>query len=470
MPTAPARVSTACLALALVLLLPWARPAAADEADDEQRAAAAIGRDLLATDDAVRERAIQRLLARIERGGDMGPFLQAMGRATKDWADRRERLLDVWIGKAVHGSAREREQASRLIHALGPKAVERLLDELRHARGMQTEATPAPSAPTARPVPAQRVSEPQNDAEVPTAAEAPACCTPRIYNVLDLGKRGMNAVELRSMLQKIPDAIEVKDIGRGIYVVTASLAGHASLDEALQRIRTRVSKADQQADATKATGPRWQLTPVLYRVPREVVVRPRGQYAVPTKQRAGGLPQASDPDSTEVHVGSGMDAALWMKHLQSGPNGVRASRASGTTTLVAGQEGSFAQRRETRYRKGLVRSKDGSWNIEHGTLTLGIEFDVTIQPRGEQLEVRLTAARSEVAMPMLVDEIRPDPNRAGYELDRPEWIITKAHSLFRVPATGGAAFVSLGDLGSTEKEHVILILRIAPVVQQKGVR
>lgn len=457
------------LALCLLLFLPWALPAHAEETEDETRAAAAIGRDLLATDTAVRERAVARLLARIDRGGDLGPFLDAMGRAAKDWADRRERLLDVWIDRAVHGNVEEREQASRLIHALGPAAVARLVDELRHARGMQTapQGRARSRGPVASPV---TDAQPAAGGEGSTQAEAEAphpCCVPRIYNVLDLGKRGMNAVELRSMLQKIPDAIEVKDIGRGVYVVTASAEGHASLDQALERIRTPRPAVRQQADTAKADGPRWRVTPSLYRVPRRVVVAPRGQYAVPKQGVGRRLPRAANPDQTEVHVGSGMDAAIWMKLLQRGPNGVRAAPASGATTLVAGQEGSFAQRRETRYRKGLVRGKDGSWQVEHGTLHLGIEFDITIEPQGEHLRVHLTAARSEVAMPMLVDEIQPDPDHTGYELDRPEWIITKARSEFHVPATGGAAFLSLGGLGSTEEEHVILILQIDPLRSAK---
>ncbi len=440
------------LRLALVLLVLVGLPSSlgAEEVEDEQRAAAAIGRDLLAADPEVRDRALQRLLARIEKGGELAPFLEAMAAATRGWADHRARLLDLWIDKAVHGSAREREQASRLIHALGPTAVERLLEELRHARGMQTDEAPAPRA--AKPPPSE------DDAPRPTR-----CCITRIYNVLDLHKGGLNPVEVRSLLQKTPDAIEVKDIGRGVYIVTASEPGHAALRRALLRIRMRQQAPVHQVAAPARQGPHWHVSPIVYRVPRRVIVPPKGQYGVTPQKDGAALPRTTRPEETEVHIGTGMDAAIWMKLLQHGPNGVRGTIAKGNGPLALGETGRYFQGREQRYRKGVVSDADGrGWRIEEGTLQLGVEFDVTLTRNGDHLGVRLVASRSEVAMPMLVDTIQPDPKMLPLELDRPEWIITKARASFDVPPTGGAAFLSLGDLGSTEEEHVIVILRIMP--------
>ena len=448
MPTLSARL---LLVFLVLLALPGRAPA--DEAgDDERRAAAAIGRDLLALDAAVRERAVQRLLARIEQGGELGPFLEAMGAAVKGWADHRERLLDLWIEKAVRGSAGEREQAARLIHALGAEAVERLLEELRHARGMQPEADKPEAAPR----------ESAHEAPPPAGAdEPPVCCNPQVYHVLDLGKLGMNPVEVRSLLQKTPDAREVKEIGRGIYVVTASTDGHAALRAALGRLRARGETLPQQAVPVEGVA-RWRVTPIVYRVSRSVVAPPKGQYGVTPQQAGAVLPRATRPDETEVHVGTGMDAAIWMKLLQHGANGVRGETAEGPASVLVGETGRYVQGREQRYRKGVVRADDG-WTIEEGTLQVGIEFDVTLGTAEDHVDVYLRASRSEVATPMLVDTIQPEPKGTTYELDRPEWIITKARATFEVPLTGGAAFLSLGDLGSTDEEHVIVILRIQPV-------
>lgn len=475
-------MTPARFALALLLVLPCLASAVAEDApppprqaadgeDDPaaqraavQRAAEAIGRDLLASDDAVRERAVQRLLTRIERGGDLGPFLDAMGRAAKDWADRRERLLELWIARAVDGTAQEREEAARLIHALGPEAVARLIDELRHAQGM----APAPERPpVARPAPPDGSSQ-AGDAptQEPTEEEAnAACCVPRLYHLLDLRKLGMNAVALRSLLQKVPDANEVKDVGRSVYVVTASAEGHALLEKQLAETRRALRSKAYEVKVARAEARSWHVTPVLYRVPRRLIAPSQGQYVAPQPKDARRLPTATDPNRTEVHVGSGMDAAMWMKLLQHGANRARGVRADGTATLVEGTNGSFFQGRERTFRKGLVRGKDGRWHVEQGTIDVGIHLDIAIVPDGDFVEVLLVAARNELPEPMETDTIR-GPDGKTYELDRADTVRTRTRSTFRVPATGGSAFVSLGGLGSSEDEHVVVILRLQPLGKQ----
>lgn len=427
----------------------------------ELRAAAAIGRDLLATDPAVRERAVARLLARIDAGGDLGPFLTAMARATKRWADERERLLDAWIQEALHGTALERERAAKLIHALGPHAVQRMADEIRHARGMQPGSDqPAPAAP----VPPTSPDEPQAEDE-PVAP--PVCCQPRTYNVLDLMKRGMNHLEIRSMFQKVPDASEVKDLGRGMFLVTAGDEGHAALGQRLRVLRARDDTHRQQVGTMqkrvfpKATAGGWEIVPVVYRAPRRVLSTPKaGGYSEPR------LPQTEDPDRTEVHVGSERDAALWMRLLQHGPTGVRGLAAAGPARVAMDTGGRFFQGRTRTYRKGVVRGDDG-WRVEEGTLELGIELDVAVLPADENhVEISIVASRSEIAEPMPTDTIQPEPDGTTFTLDRAEWSVTKTRTTFRLPSTGGTAFLSLGGLGSTETEHVIVILRVRPGAAQ----
>ena len=106
--------------------------AARIRAERDKIAAGVIGRGLVSPDEAVRKKAVDRLLTRLEEGGDLADFLQRMGDAVGAWANRHERLMEVWIDRAVNGTAEERERAVLLLTALGPKAVRRLALELRH--------------------------------------------------------------------------------------------------------------------------------------------------------------------------------------------------------------------------------------------------------------------------------------------------------------------------------------------------
>lgn len=428
----------------------------------QQRAAAAIGRDLLAVDEHVRRRAVQRLLARIDRGGEMRPFLEAMGRAAGDWANRRERLTEVWIEKALHGDALEREEASKLLHALGPKAVSRLIRELRHARGMSADAPIRETTPPpAHAIQMADEAEPAGSLAEPAPQDAPLpCCEPRIYDVLDLGKRGMNALQLRSLLQKVPDAIEVKDLGRGVYVVTATEQGHSAMQRWLDERRARPA-THKGAKVDKADARRWRVTPAVYRVPRSALDMAGGSYG--TAPKAGGLPRDLDPSRTVVHVGTGMDAAIWMRTLQRGPKGIRGERATGPAAVAAGSNGTWFSGRERTFRKGFVRAEDGAWRIEVGTLQLGIDLDVALVPEGDEVVAHVVAARTEVSEPMAVDTIPGPKGSPSGELDRPEWNRTRTRTSFRVPVTGGAALLSLGGLGSSEKEHILVVLHLEPM-------
>ncbi|MDA1194586.1 MAG: hypothetical protein O2894_05320 [Planctomycetota bacterium] len=442
----------------LCVLLGSSTPALADDPTD----AARVGRGLLAQDAEVRRDAVEGLLARIKRGGDLTSFLADMGAAAADWANDRERLLDTWIEQAVHGSAAEREEAARLLAVLGPHAIARLAEELRHARAQGGRFEAASRVHSSNDAGADAGQEPTAEPEADSPPEQPAGIL-QLYNVRDLMARGMNAVEVRSLLQKVPDAVEVKDIGRGVYVVMAEMAGHQALRLRLETIRaTPAANAYAEAPTTPAPDrvARWEIEATVYRAPfdtkdaRQSYSSGMNGEALPDGLRSG--------TRTQVHTGTALDAAMWTRLLQRGPNAAQGVEAVGQNAIAAGQNGLLFAGEERLYRKALVRGKDGSWGIENGTLHLGIDLDIALVAGGSTLDLHVAATRTVVQEPIAVTRVSPTPAEAPVELELPEWSKTRARASLTLPLEGGAALLSLGELGGHDREQVIVVLQVKP--------
>ncbi len=469
--------------VALVLLAGWLMTSTAygEEAERPASSLASISRDLLSGDATARQRAAKRLLAATPDDGELRAYFTKLGKATAAWASHRERLLDDWVQQAVHGTAKGRAEAARLLSALGPVAIERLTRELRRAapqesktNGSAAGSTPRARKPTARVAPAAPVESPATTPPTPEdrgaeakgaeekGAEAKRANTAHIYDVRDLRKRGMNAVEVRSLLQKAPDASEVKNVGGGVYVVTASKEGHLALRIRLEELRTSIQTLLNPRERTypqAGTVRAWTVVPTIYRVPRSVIAQPSGRYGAAVKR--AGLPEGLDPLRSEVRTGTAVDAGMWMRLLQQGPGGVQGTRADGTTAhghLV------FFAGRERSYRKSIAQAADGRFVVELGSIRAGLELDVALTPNGKHLDILLLATRVEVAEPIPAIVVPHGPTAGPNVIDRPEWSRTRTRIPFRLPLTGGGAFVSLGGLGSNEQEHFIVVLQ---VVQRK---
>ena len=192
-----------------------------------------------------------RLVAQIQKidkeGGDLGAFLEAMTKSTHAWADRHERLMEVWLDQAVNGNAAERRRAVRLLAALGEKAVQRLAEELRHSRRHGGKGQTYEDDAT----------DEETTDEEPGQLDAPglevAAGSPQVYDLKDLFARGMNAVQLRSLCLKTANAVAVKQF-RTQFVVTAAENGHTLLQEKLHDVRVAGILADKSKAEKGAAG------------------------------------------------------------------------------------------------------------------------------------------------------------------------------------------------------------------------
>ncbi len=527
----PTLTSTVLMLLAALLVyaapaalardVPAPKPAQKPAVQDDALLAAEIGRALLSTEEAVRRTAVERLLARITQGGDLAGFLAAMNRATRAWADRHERLMEVWLHDAVHGDVEERERAVRLLTALGAKAIRRLAIELRHAqlhRPVDARPPPPRGARKATSADAKKVDE-ASSAE-PVLPEELSPGTPRVYELADLFERGMNPVELRGLLQKEADAVEVKRF-KTLYVVSAQDEGHRRLRDRLHDLRVsfRLEAADaakardeggkgaaapvgteeakpapatpQEADVPQrddtpqlADTPRpaaaapvpaagaqqgaaasWQLEPTLFHLPHTTLAA-----IVSARERAQSnrvLPYGLLGGTRDVFRTEDLGRArVWTRELRSVPDARTGLPLRGRLSVASGGTTNLFAGKPIQYSKNVRRTKGGAWTIVTGTIQHGIALDVTLRASATTLRVDVVATRTEVGLPIPVVRIRPSPRATPVELERPEWSTTRVRRSFDLPLQGGGALLSLEGLGSSPDDHVVLALTLRRPVEK----
>ena len=138
----------------LLIVLAWAALAGATWADDKPAPVpidpAEVARLLLSTEAEKQALAQDLLLERMRRGGDLGPFVEALTTALRGSSADTQVLTAALLKQAVSGTPEERARAVRLLAALGPSAIGRILDALSAARGPASESS-APAAAAAPP-------------------------------------------------------------------------------------------------------------------------------------------------------------------------------------------------------------------------------------------------------------------------------------------------------------------------------
>lgn len=491
----------------------------------EARRAAEIGRALLSSDEAVRSKAVAQFLARIEQGGDLTWFLEAMSRATRVWADRHERLMEVWLHAAVHGSAAERERAVRLLAALGEEAIRRLALELRHARLHDHAGGGAASGRALNDTPreatgAEGQAEAQPEAAEPLDEEI-AAGTPRIYELQDLFARGMNPVELRSLLLKTANAVEAKQY-KTVFVVTAEDKGHARLLDVLHDLRvsfrltaekraqkerggtkrdapappqkgateagTRQAEAagqeratalpkgrkdksqaasDEGSRAPKAAPPQvagaprrvWEIEPALLHLPRTALVNMAASQS--GAQAWSKLPRGLfQPAQDVIRTTDLLVVDQWMRALKRVPDARTELPLRGVRRVPSHGDIQLFAGKEIHYSKSVRRTKGGAWSIVTDTIPHGITLELTLRAEGTVLRVDVVATKTQVGLPIPVVRVQPSPQAAPVELECPEWSTTRVRHSFDLPLQGGGALVSLEGLGSTAADHLVLTLKI----------
>ncbi len=484
----------------LILVFPTAALA------DDTVAAGEIGRGLLSPKADVRAKAQARLVARIEKGGDLRTFVKAMGDAVSGWANRSERLLEVWLHQAVHGTAEEREEAVRLLAALGEPAIRRLSLELRHE--LQHGGDPAPTRPRPPAAPAPQQEGQVEDAAVP--APPPTPVLPQIYKLGDLLDRGMNALELRGLLQKAADAVEVKDLGR-TYIVTATQPGHNALMLRLDELRKSAKeldalrehakkkpkplapkdepaapKAGEQDDADKHNKPKqndgapapvppakpvppgsqplsfWRVDPVLVHLPKHAWTRANVYAAKGTVA----LPRVTPNGGIGVHVGTTQQSAGWAHAVRRVPD-ARSGGLAPMGSVPAGGVAEFFSGKEISYTSDVSRRRGGAWVLMTKTIPHGIGLNVYLKREAGRMRVDLTATRTDVGTPIPVVEFKPSENAAPIEIERPEWSTTRARASFALGGEGGGAFVTLDGLASG-REQIVLVLTVTRATPQQS--
>ena len=495
----------------------------------EARRAAEIGRALLSSDEAVRSKAVAQFLARIEQGGDLTWFLEAMSRATRVWADRHERLMEVWLHDAVHGSAAERERAVRLLAALGEEAIRRLALELRHARLHDRASGTAGSGRALNDTPqeatgAEGQAEAQPEAAEPLDEEL-AAGTPRIYELQDLFARGMNPVELRSLLLKTANAVEAKQY-KTVFVVTAEDKGHARLLDVLHDLRVsfrlateamaqkeragtkRDAPAPPQKGATEAGArqaeaagqerapavpkgrrakpqaasdegsrapaaaapqvdgalPRrvWEIAPALLHLPRTALVNMAASQS--GAQAWSKLPRGLfQPAQDVIRTTDLLVVDQWMRALKRVPDARTELPLRGVRRVPSHGDIQLFAGKEIHYSKSVRRTKGGAWSIVTDTIPHGITLELTLRAEGTVLRVDVVATKTQVGLPIPVVRVQPSAQATPVELECPEWSTTRVRHSFDLPLQGGGALVSLEGLGSTAADHLVLTLKITNV-------
>ncbi len=475
-----------------VAVIALCAPALADEDDD----AARVGRMLLSPDETTRHEAEQRLLERIEKGGDVGVYVRAMSTALNEWANREERLVEVWIDQAVNGTADERERAVRLITALGERAVGRLVMELRHAR--RHDGAPSSTAANASaPAPAPGLAgTPQSAAAVEPDPAPPL--RPAPYDVKVLLDDGMNRVQIMNLLRKQANASEVTRAGR-LYVVTATDEGHARLKSHIERIKVRAPANDEpakperdanepEADAEESkdaggkdgkkegektvggqlavAGPAWQFTSVVVRVPRREGLGIYDMRRVGTDFAKFGplFAPKEQVRGTLVKTGSQNDAEVWERFLRTLPDAEAV--VAPTARVVENATGESFLGKTLAYRRDVQPAKGGAWMVEQGELRTGLTLSFFATPVRRGLTIEMTAKNADVARPIATTTVRPDKGAEPVVLDQPEWSVATTNATFTLEPEGGGALVVLDGLDDAEDEIVLVVLRVTRAAAQ----
>ncbi len=482
-------------------------PAAlADDSDD----AARVGRMLLSPDVDTRREGEQRLLKRIAEGGDIGAYVRTMSAALNDWANREERLVEVWINQAVDGTADERERAVRLITAMGERAVNRLVLELRHARHHDG----APASPRTQPAPPSAgVAAPGSatTAEAELQPEPGPPLRPAPYDVKVLLDGGMNRVQILNLLRKEANASEVTRAGR-LYVVTATDDGHARLKKHIEKAKAEKDKSTEgqetespapakpdepknddgdsdegvkeaaklaaalrdsmTADELRVDGPAWRFRCVVVRVPRRDGLGIYDMRRVGTDFAKFGPLFAKDDTKkrgTRVKTGTLNDAEVWERFLRTLPdaNAVTAPVAR----VVENRTGKTFLGEKVAYRRDVRPAKGGAWMVEQGELRTGLTLSFFTTPTRNSLSVELTAENADVARPIGTTTVRPDKGAEPVVLDQPEWNVATTNATFTLTPQGGGALLLLDDLDVSEDEIVLVVLRVtrAPALARPNI-
>ena len=471
------RTLPGCL-LALCLVV----PSFAGEAEQTKpNDAAQVGRGLISHDAKTRAQAVARLRAAMHDGRANAAYLDELSKAAAHWADSTARLADVWIERAVEGDARERRVAVRLLHALGPDAVERLALELRHQRHRpDVETLDARQTADATPQQEAEPEPPIQDTRVR-----------KLYHVKPLAEAGMHALQIRSFLQKKANASEVMPYGDR-YMVLAEAEGHRALAKAIAEIgakRQEVGAASQPttpapagaADSPKAgtepreeaqedkeksrgakkeSGPgdslvrtepgsspaRWRLQPWVLQVPREDA---KGLFGKRARTQTGVL----------VRTGTLEQGRKWAEAAHKLPNADALGRWK-PLSLANNQGGSISAGKLFQYNKGVERAKSGAYKVVSGSLHHGYVFRFRPKEVAQTLVVEIETTRESVAMPVPTRVVRPAKDAAPIKIQEPQWSRTQSHTSVSVGVPSAVLLVFQGLDEQQPDDDVILVLTI----------
>lgn len=488
----------ACLLVAAFVATPLV--AHADEVDDGTIEARRLGRLLIASDSATRNKALDALLALIgEDPARLGEWLREACSSAAVWANRAERLEEVWRETAIEGSTSERRRAVRLLHALGPDAVERLTQEIKSLRTMRRQ----PGARAAGPLPP---SEPQvdeassaegeddatddapADAQPPLAeaagagastpalphVQAPATAeTPledsrlaRMYDVARLRAKGKHGFALRRFLQLHADASEVVELGGSRWMVIAEAPGHAKLTAAIE-----AELAKDAANGGKAGAKAAESGTAVQSVPGKAGSLALTAYAWAVPQGAleamGVVPGASQKSgSAELPVGNKSLAKDWLETLRKTPD-ARQIDAWSNEPLALGESAEFFIGRVLPYNRSIVERPGGAYAIETAELQHGHLLRIHAR-RGESaetgpVELEIEAGRMVVLQPIPTFEVRPTKDGPAVTLHSPTWSRTERALKGAFAAEGGAVRIALQGIdGIGGGQPLVIVLVAAP--------
>lgn len=452
-----------------------------EHADD----AAAVGRGLISHDEEVRSKAIDALADAMGKGHVDAKYLDALSKAAATWANSTDRLADVWIERAVEGDARERRVASRLLHALGPQAVERLALELRHQRHRPEITSPvqqtakAEPKPTAQPAPTTVVIPEQdrvaNDKRIT-----------KIYKVQDLVKAGMHALQIRSFLQKNANASEVSPYGDR-YVVLAEVEGHRSLVDAMaklleQRMQQTAAEA-QTLDAAKpgygtqgaksggvsakkeakdkqpkkpeslvevepqpASPAKWRLTPVVMQVPREEATLLYGK--------------AQADAGVVLLMGTSAEGKGWIEAARKLPDTRELGRWD-PLSLANKQGGTISAGETYDFKKSIKKTKGGAYGYVFGRLHEGYVFEFRPNEIDDTMILKIETTRASITRPIPVRLVQPAKDAAVMKVETPHWSRTQSKTSVSISKTPTSILLGFQGLDEQQpNDDVVLILTI----------